>query len=198
MIHARKNAKNTVFAQPGNANSSPSVKQTENTSSGVFFVATKMMYNKVMLNDLKKALTSKEEFKAFLKKYSEVITYLFFGAMTTLINLVSFWTLSTVFHLETITATVIAWVIAVIFAFVTNKIWVFKSKSKNTQETTKEAVTFMIVRLVTLGVEVFLMWLMVDNFKQDKLIWKLLCSVVTTVLNYIFSKLIVFKEKKTK
>ena len=118
--------------------------------------------------------------------------------MTTLINLVSFWTLSTVFHLETITATVIAWVIAVIFAFVTNKIWVFKSKSKNTQETTKEAVTFMIVRLVTLGVEVFLMWLMVDNFKQDKLIWKLLCSVVTTVLNYIFSKLIVFKEKKTK
>ena len=56
----------------------------------------------------------------------------------------------------------------------------------------------MIVRLVTLGVEVFLMWLMVDNFKQDKLIWKLLCSVVTTVLNYIFSKLIVFKEKKTK
>ena len=157
-----------------------------------------MMYNKVMLNDLKKALTSVKEFKAFLKKYSEVITYLFFGAMTTLINLVSFWTLSTVFHLETITATVIAWVIAVIFAFVTNKIWVFKSKSKNTQETTKEAVTFMIVRLVTLGVEVFLMWLMVDNFKQNKLIWKLLCSVVTTVLNYIFSKLIVFKEKKTK
>ena len=198
MIHARKNAKNMVFAQPGNANSSPSVKQTENTSSGVFFVALKMMYNKVMLNDLKKALTSKEEFKAFLKKYSEVIAYLFFGAMTTLINLVSFWTLSTVFHLETIAATVIAWVIAVIFAFVTNKIWVFKSKSKNTQETTKEAVTFMIVRLVTLGVEVFLMWLMVDNFKQDKLIWKLLCSVVTTVLNYIFSKLIVFKEKKTK
>ena len=92
-----------------------------------------MMYNKVMLNDLKKALTSVKEFKAFLKKYSEVITYLFFGAMTTLINLASFWTLSTVFHLETITATVIAWVIAVIFAFVTNKIWVFKSKPPRKQ-----------------------------------------------------------------
>lgn len=156
----------------------------------------KMMYNKVMFNDLKKALTSKKEFKAFLKKYSEVIAYLFFGALTTLINLVTFWFLSTVFNLETVIATVIAWIIAVVFAFITNKIWVFKSKSKNTRETTREAAMFTIARLVTLGVEVFLMWLMVDNLKQDKLLWKLLCNVVTIVLNFVFSKLIVFKKKE--
>ena len=88
--------------------------------------------------------------------------------------------------------------VAVAFAFITNKIWVFKSKTKTSQETTKEAVMFIIARLVTLGVEVFLMWLMVDNFKQDKLIWKLLCNIITVILNYLFSKLIVFKEKKTK
>lgn len=151
-----------------------------------------------MFKDLKKALTSIKEFKIFLKKYSEVISYLFFGVLTTLINLATFWILSTVFNLETIAATVAAWIIAVAFAFITNKIWVFKSKTKTNQETTKEAVMFVIARLITLGIEVFLMWLMVDNFKQDKLIWKLLCNIITVILNYLFSKLIVFKEKKTK
>ena len=151
-----------------------------------------------MFKDLKKALTSIKEFKIFLKKYSEVISYLFFGVLTTLINLVTFWILSTVFNLETIAATVAAWIIAVAFAFITNKICVFKSKTKTNQETTKEAVMFVIARLVTLGIEVFLMWFMVDNFKQDKLIWKLLCNIITVILNYLFSKLIVFKEKKTK
>ena len=147
-----------------------------------------------MFKDLKKALTSIKEFKIFLKKYSEVISYLFFGVLTTLINLATFWTLSTVFNLETIAA----WIIAVAFAFITNKIWVFKSKTKTNQETTKEAVMFVIARLITLGIEVFLMWLMVDNFKQDKLIWKLLCNIITVILNYLFSKLIVFKERRTK
>ena len=151
-----------------------------------------------MFKDLKKALTSIKEFKIFLKKYSEVISYLYFGVLTTLINLATFWILSTVFNLETIAATVAAWIIAVAFAFITNKIWVFKSKTKTNQETTKEAIMFVIARLITLGIEVFLMWLMVDNFKQDKLIWKLLCNIITVILNYLFSKLIVFKERKTK
>ena len=151
-----------------------------------------------MFKDLKKALTSIKEFKIFFKKYAEVISYLFFGVLTTLINLATFWILSTVFNLETIAATVAAWIIAVAFAFITNKIWVFKSKTKTNQETTKEAVMFVIARLITLGIEVFLMWLMVDNFKQDKLIWKLLCNIITVILNYLFSKLIVFKERRTK
>lgn len=150
-----------------------------------------------MFKDLKKALTSIKKFKIFLKKYAEVISYIFFGVLTTLINLATFWILSIVFNLETIAATVAAWIIAVAFAFITNKIWVFKSKTKTNQETTKEAVMFVIARLITLGIEVFLMWLMVDNFKQDKLIWKLLCNIITVILNYLFSKLIVFKEKKT-
>ena len=151
-----------------------------------------------MFKDLKKALTSIKEFKIFFKKYSEVISYLIFGVLTTLINLATFWILSTVFNLETIAATVAAWIIAVTFAFITNKIWVFKSKTKTNQETTKEAIMFVIARLITLCIEVFLMWLMVDNFKQDKLIWKLLCNIITVILNYLFSKLIVFKERRIK
>lgn len=147
-----------------------------------------------MLNDLIKAFTSFENLKNFLRKYEHLIAYLFFGVLTTLINLISFWLISKFTSVETIPATIISWIIAVIFAFVTNKIWVFKSKNKSRKETTKEIINFLIARIITLFVEVFIMWLMVDHFHHDKLIWKLLCNVITVVLNYLFSKLFVFKE----
>ena len=146
-----------------------------------------------MLKDLLKAFTSIKELKNFILKYEHLIAYLFFGVLTTLINLISFWTLSRFTVVETIPATIIAWIIAVIFAFVTNKIWVFKSKNKSRKETTKEIINFLIARIITLFVEVFIMWLMVDHLHHDKLIWKLLCNVITVVLNYLFSKLFVFK-----
>lgn len=146
-----------------------------------------------MLNDLIKAVTSFENLKNFLRKYEHLIAYLFFGVLTTLINLISFWLISKFTSVETIPATIISWIIAVIFAFVTNKIWVFKSKNKSRKETTKEIINFLIARIITLFVEVFIMWLMVDHFHHDKLIWKLLCNVITVVLNYLFSKLFVFK-----
>lgn len=146
-----------------------------------------------MLNDLIKAVTSFENLKNFLRKYEHLIAYLFFGVLTTLINLISFWLISKFTSVETIPATIISWIIAVIFAFVTNKIWVFKSKNKSRKETTKEIINFLIARIITLFVEVFIMWLMVDHFHHDKLIWKLLCNVITVVMNYLFSKLFVFK-----
>lgn len=151
-----------------------------------------------MLNDLIKAFTSFENLKNFLRKYEHLIAYLFFGVLTTLINLISFWLISKFTSVETIPATIISWIIAVIFAFVTNKIWVFKSKNKSRKETTKEIINFLIARIITLFVEVFIMWLMVDHFHHDKLIWKLLCNVITVVLNYLFSKLFVFKESHKK
>ena len=151
-----------------------------------------------MLNDLIKAVTSFENLKNFLRKYEHLIAYLFFGVLTTLINLISFWLISKFTSVGTIPATIISWIIAVIFAFVTNKIWVFKSKNKSRKETTKEIINFLIARIITLFVEVFIMWLMVDHFHHDKLIWKLLCNIITVVLNYLFSKLFVFKGSHKK
>ena len=87
-----------------------------------------------MLKDLLKAFTSIKDLKNFILKYEHFIAYLFFGVLTTLINLVSFWALSRFTAVETIPATVIAWIIAVIFAFVTNKIWVFKSPERKPQK----------------------------------------------------------------
>ena len=149
-----------------------------------------------MFNDLLNAFTSIKNFKSFLKKYEHLIAYLFFGILTTLINLVSFWLFSKFTNIETIPATVISWFIAVAFAFITNKIWVFKSTNKTKKETTKEIINFLIARLVTLLSEVLIMWFMVDFLHQDKIIWKLLCNIVTVILNYVFSKLFVFKMKQ--
>lgn len=149
-----------------------------------------------MLNDLIKAFTSFENLKNFLRKYEHLIAYLFFGVLTTLINLISFWLISKFTSVETIPATIISWIIAVIFAFVTNKLWVFKSTNKTKKETTKEVINFFIARLITLFAEIIIMWGMVDCFHQDKLTWKLLCNVITVVLNYVFSKLFVFKVTK--
>ena len=147
-----------------------------------------------MLKDLLNAFISFKNLKSFFKKYEHLIAYLFFGFLTTLINLVSFWLLSSFTKIATIPATVTSWIITVAFSFIKNKILVFKSKNKTKKETTKEIINFLIARVATLFVEVFLMWLMVDQLHHDKLIWKLLCNVITVVLNYLFSRLFVFKN----
>lgn len=147
-----------------------------------------------MLKDLREAFTSFLNFKKFLKQNRHLIFYLIFGILTTFVNLFAFWLLSTPIHMETIPATVLSWFVAIIFAFVTNKLWVFQSKARSAKETTKEAIAFLIARASTLLVEVIIMWITVDIFHQNKLLWKLLCNVITVILNYLFSKLFVFKQ----
>ena len=149
-----------------------------------------------MVNDFFKALKSIKDLKIFLKKHCHLIAYLFFGVLTTAINFVSFWLLSSFMKLDTIPATISSWIIAVIFAFITNKLWVFESKKKSAKETTRELVAFLIARIITLVAEIIIMWLMVDILKQHKLLWKLLCNVITVVLNYLFSKFFVFSKNK--
>lgn len=146
-----------------------------------------------MFKDLREAFTSFSNFKKFIKQNQHLIFYLIFGVLTTLVNLLAFWLLSTPIHMETIPATILSWIVAIIFAFVTNKLWVFQSKAKTAKETTREAVIFVIARAVTLLIEVFIMWVAVDILHQNKLLWKLLCNIITVVLNYLFSKLFVFK-----
>ena len=128
-------------------------------------------------------------------RYKELFFYAVFGVGATVINIVSYRVLANTFGKKYfLIANIIAWILAFIFAFITNKIWVFKSKNKTKKETTKEIINFLIARVATLFVEVFLMWLMVDQLHHDKLIWKLLCNVITVVLNYLFSRLFVFKN----
>lgn len=93
-------------------------------------------------------------------------------------------------------AVVISWIAAVVFAYITNRIFVFKSKSK---KILKEITSFFGARLLTLGLEMLIMWFFVTFLKLNSdlwvLIWTMVAQILVIIFNYIFSKLFVFKKK---
>ena len=143
-----------------------------------------------------------------LKKYRELIVYLIFGVLTTAVNLLTFYALESITDISYLINNAIAWVAGVVFAFVTNKLFVFRSKSWKPSVAGKEAVEFVSARLLSFGVEEAGMWLMVDilgfsAFSKillgftitGELIAKIILAVIVVIMNYVFSKLIIFKKK---
>ncbi|MBR5662646.1 MAG: GtrA family protein [Bacilli bacterium] len=134
------------------------------------------------------------------KKNEEIINYLIVGGLTTLISIVVKWGLlftildaKNSFQLQL--AIIISWIVAVTFAFFANKYFVFKSKTK---KIIKEIFDFLVSRIATLLLEMFLMWLFINLLKFDSktwvMIWTLIVQFVVIVCNYILSKLFVFKK----
>jgi len=134
-------------------------------------------------------------------KNEEIWNYLIVGGLTTVVSLAVKWgLLFTVLDpknaLELQIAVIISWICAVLFAYVTNRIYVFKSKSKNIL---KEISSFFGARLLTLGMEMLIMWFFITLLKLNSdnwvLIWTIITQVLVTVFNYIFSKIFVFKKR---
>ena len=134
--------------------------------------------------------------KKLWKKYKEIITYLFFGGVTTVVNYGVYVLCGHVFHLDVVPSNIIAWILAVIVAFVTNKLWVFESKSWKAGIVGKEFAEFVLARLSTLVIETVLLWIFVDKLHVNDLVMKIITNVIVVVLNYIFSKFIIFRKKK--
>ncbi|MBR5931875.1 MAG: GtrA family protein [Lachnospiraceae bacterium] len=137
-----------------------------------------------------------EKIKILWKKYKEIITYLFFGFVTTVVNYGMFALLVRVFHLDVVPANIISWIVAVIVAFVTNKLWVFESKARDAKTIAREFGEFVAGRLITLGLETLLLWIFVDKLGMNDLVMKIITSVIVVIVNYIFSKFIIFRKKK--
>ena len=131
--------------------------------------------------------------KEKINKYKDVIPYLFFGVCTTLVNMHVYWTCAHVFNLSVLISTVISWVLSVLFAYVTNRKYVFESSSQNIL---KEAVSFFSSRLATGILDMVLMWLFVYFNVVNDVIAKVIVNVIVVVLNYVLSKLVVFKGNK--
>lgn len=136
------------------------------------------------------------------KKYEEIINYLIIGVLTTVVNLaVKYALLFTVLNASDATqlqiAVVISWVVACIFAYITNRKIVFKSKSK---KILKEFTAFVSARLFTLFLEMLIMFVFVTLLKLNSnlwvVIWSIVAQVVVIVVNYILSKLVIFKKEK--
>lgn len=132
------------------------------------------------------------------KKNKEVINYLIFGILTTLINLLTYFILTSIWLdaskvIELQSANIISWIIAVIFAYFTNRKYVFDSKNNNK---IKEIFSFFIARLTTLVVDMVIMYLGVNIlFLNDKFV-KIISQITVIVANYVLSKLFVFKKSK--
>ncbi len=132
----------------------------------------------------------------FYHKYKEIINYLIVGVLTTVVSLVSYYILvSTVLNpnnaIELQIANIFSWICAVAFAYVANRIFVFESKNP---KRLKELTSFVGARLLTLGMDMFIMFLMVTLLHINDKIAKLVVQVVVTIANYVFSKLLVFKK----
>ena len=133
--------------------------------------------------------------KKLFQKYSDMIAYILFGALTTLVNMASYWLLAHPLGLPTVPSTVAAWVLAVLFAYVTNRKWVFHSNAADPRDILKEGVSFYLCRLGTGIVDWVSMYIMVDVLHWNDLMVKAAVNVIVIILNYVASKLIVFKKR---
>ena len=138
-----------------------------------------------------------KKIKDLFIKYQEIISYLIFGVLTTVISLATYYLLvytildpNKGFELQI--ANIISWIAAVTFAYFTNRKYVFKS---NKEKRLKEAFNFYLSRLSTLLIEMFLMWLLVTKLSFNDKVIKIIVQVAVIVLNYVFSKFLVFKKK---
>ena len=130
------------------------------------------------------------------KKYEEGINYLIFGFLAFVLNYVLYYLFSKVLSLHYLVATVLSWALTVVFAYWTNRTFVFKSKNKDVKALFEEFISFIGARVATELLEVALMFLMVDCAHLNEFISKFVCQVLVIVANYFLSKLWIFKEKK--
>lgn len=139
-----------------------------------------------------------EKLKEIMKKVltKEVILYIIFGVFTTLVNLVSFFVMNSIFKWNENLSNFIAIVLAVLFAYITNKDLVFHSQAKTGKEKLQEFLKFILGRAFTMVIEFLGGWLL---FKTPipKMISKLIVTVVVVILNFFISKLFAFKTKHT-
>ena len=129
------------------------------------------------------------------RTHRQVMRYLIFGVLTTIINIITYSICFYILNINNLISNVIAWIIAVIFAYITNRKYVFDSKANTNKDIIKEIARFFASRLITLGVDELIMYVTVDNWSWNALLMKILSNIIVIILNFVFSKLIVFKKK---
>lgn len=127
---------------------------------------------------------------------TELVAYLFAGVATTLVNYVAYYIATRGFGLGTLAATWTAWVIAVAFGYAVNKRFVFHTHCETAAALLREAASFFAMRLLSLGAETAIMYVTVEMLHLNDLIMKLLTNLIVILLNYVFSKLVIFRKKR--
>lgn len=136
-----------------------------------------------------------QKLRSLMEKYWDIFSYLFFGVLTTLVNYAVYLPVYNLLGLSASVSNVCSWVAAVAFAYLTNKPFVFKSHDWSKETVIPELTKFVSCRVASGAMETVILLIAVDILGWNGNIWKLLTQVMVVVLNYIFSKLIVFRKK---
>ena len=136
-----------------------------------------------------------KKIKELYKKYKEIVNYLIFGVLTTLVNIITYAIFAKLFHVDEVVSNIVAQIISILFAYVTNKIYVFESKSTKLEDILRELVSFFGCRIFTAVLDTVLFSFMIKILGINDLIAKCITQVIVIVLNYIFSKVLIFRKK---
>lgn len=136
-----------------------------------------------------------QKIRALVEKYWDILSYLIFGVLTTVVNYAVYLPIYNLLVLSAAVSNVIAWVAAVAFAFLTNKPFVFKSHDWSAKTVIPELTKFVSCRIASGAMETVILLLTVDLLGWNGNIWKLITQVLVVILNYVTSKLVVFRKK---
>ena len=134
------------------------------------------------------------ECKELYLKYKEAINYLIFGFLSFVVSMLTYYLSRFIF--DYVVSNFISWVAAVLFAYVTNKLFVFESNANTKIGLVKEFGMFVLSRIFTLVLETFIMYIMIDLLNMNDKLVKVIAQIVVIFVNYILSKLIIFKKNK--
>ncbi|MBD5137032.1 MAG: GtrA family protein [Lachnospiraceae bacterium] len=139
------------------------------------------------------ALPGIRTFEPFYRKNKEMLLYLFFGFLSFMMSISTYALFNKVFNINELLANIFSWIITVMFAFFTNRIWVFDSPTKSMAEFVKQMSSFYWGRIVTLVIEEIILFVFITLLGMGSMLIKVIAQVVVIVLNYVISKLFVFK-----
>ncbi len=133
---------------------------------------------------------------ALYLRHRSIIDYLFWGVVTTLVNYVAYFACRLCFGIDYLASNVIAWAVAVIFAFVVNKVFVFRSLDWSAKVAFRECWQFVVARLFSGVLETAILKVFVDWLGMSDAIVKIFSNIVVIIVNYVLSKLVIFRKKK--
>lgn len=136
-----------------------------------------------------------KELADLYRNHREGWRYLIFGVLATVVNIAVYTMVFYTAHIDNAISNVIAWVVAAVFAYLTNKFMVFVSKVDTKKALLREITSFFSCRLFTLLIDEIIMVVSVDNFGLPAFIMKVIANIVVIILNFILSKLIIFKKQ---
>ncbi len=133
--------------------------------------------------------------KELLRKHRDLIPYAVFGVLTTIVNIAVYWLTAHVLRMDTVPASVVSWAAAVLFAYITNRTWVFHSTARGWRRILPEMAGFFLARLATGVLDWAVMYVTVDRLGWNDVGMKAAANVIVIILNYVFSRWIVFRKR---